>query len=208
MYDIQAYYNPELESLDIFQNIFISGATGTGKTQWIKHRILGFLMEEIKKDIENNEFYDEDDKQKMGYEAVYDFESYSWRCIIYDRFTSKQGSGIMFITADKVNLEYQTNKFEFDELFQKLAKCRLLVIDDLGTKKSSDYVVDTVREIISERIERRLPTVVTSNKKLHEIAELIDDRLADRLATFKPITSFDIKGNDTSFRSDQAKLLI
>lgn len=204
--NMQPYYNPELNDIDIFQNLYVFGSTGTGKTQWVKSRVTEFLMEEVRKSIYENEFYDATEKQSMSYEAVYDFESYYWQCRIFDRFTTKKGTGIMFITADKINIEYQTNRFEFDSLYQNLTKCRLAVIDDLGTKKSSDYSVDIVREIINERIERNLPTIVTSNKRLHEIAELIDDRLADRLSTFKSITSFDIKGDDMSFRSEKARL--
>jgi Cdc6-like AAA superfamily ATPase len=203
---MQPYYNPDIENIDIFQDLYVFGSTGTGKTQWVKSRVTDFLMEEVRKSIYENEFYDPNEKERLCYEVVYDFESYYWQCRIFDRFTTKKGTGMMFITADKINIEYQTNKFEFDSLYKKLAGCRLAVIDDLGTKKSSDYSVDIVREIINERVERNLPTIVTSNKKLHEIAELIDDRLADRLSTFRPITSFDIKGDDMSFRSEKAKL--
>jgi DNA replication protein DnaC len=47
--------------------------------------------------------------------------------------------------------------------------------------------------IIDKRIELGKPTVVTSNLSLSQISQLIDDRLASRLASFELI---EMKGED------------
>lgn len=55
-----------------------------------------------------------------------------------------------------------------------------LVVDDLGAQQQTDWSGQVVYTILSARVNSMLPTVVTSNFKLSEIAK-IDPRLASRL---------------------------
>lgn len=59
-------------------------------------------------------------------------------------------------------------------------------IDDIGTGKSigrdeSDFVIGTFSTILNERYKNDLPTFITSNKKVEEIAKSFDARIADRI---------------------------
>jgi DNA replication protein DnaC len=64
-------------------------------------------------------------------------------------------------------------------------KCELLLLDDLGGReKLSEWKLETLTEIVNERYENLLPTIVTSN--LHpsdaDLMKLVEGRILDRLA--------------------------
>ena len=57
-----------------------------------------------------------------------------------------------------------------------------LVLDDIGAARSTPAVVETLVRIITYRYSRELPTVVTSNLSLADMAEAVDGRIPSRLA--------------------------
>ena len=74
-----------------------------------------------------------------------------------------------------------------------------LVFDDLGAGSLSDYERRYTLEVLDQRLNRCLPTVVTSNLELQAIARLMDDRIASRLATYRFIQ---LSGADRRVRKD------
>ena len=66
----------------------------------------------------------------------------------------------------------------------RLVRQPILVIDDLGVDKRTDYSVSTLYEIIDGRImAKKKGLIVTSNLSLDALAERLgDDRIASRLA--------------------------
>ena len=73
----------------------------------------------------------------------------------------------------------------------------LLILDDLGTEKSSDWVQQSLYDLIDSRYARLLPTVITSNLSLDQIAAQYPshgDRLASRIAGLGE--ELEIKGRD------------
>lgn len=69
-----------------------------------------------------------------------------------------------------------------------------LVIDDLGAEKVSDYVRQSLYFVINRRYGEELPTVVTSNLTLDQIAEVYGERLSSRIAGMGP--ELVLKGRD------------
>jgi DNA replication protein DnaC len=61
----------------------------------------------------------------------------------------------------------------------------VLIIDDLGAEKATDFVRQITYNIVNEREQRMLPLVVTSNFTLEEIAAQIDSRIAGMCKTIK-----------------------
>jgi hypothetical protein len=61
-------------------------------------------------------------------------------------------------------------------------KTQLLVLDDLGSERVTDFVADQLYILLGERYAYDRPTIVTSNLELGQISEHIDDRVASRLA--------------------------
>ena len=68
------------------------------------------------------------------------------------------------------------------ELIQKLTHVPLLVLDDLGAEKVSDWVREVLYRIIDERWLEQRPIIVTSNLNLKEREEKIGDRIGSRIA--------------------------
>ena len=67
-----------------------------------------------------------------------------------------------------------------------------LVLDDLCAGKTTDWTVETLYDILSYRINRRLSTVVTSNLSLQQVNE-VEPRIASRL---KDGTVIELGGKD------------
>lgn len=58
---------------------------------------------------------------------------------------------------------------------------RLLVFDDIGAEKSSDWVQETLFVLINHRYEQMLPTILTTNFSLDELDGRIGKRITSRL---------------------------
>jgi DNA replication protein DnaC len=59
--------------------------------------------------------------------------------------------------------------------------CGLLVLDDLGSHKTTDWVREQVGMIVNHRWSNRLPMIVTSNYALERSADSIGERTVSRL---------------------------
>lgn len=71
---------------------------------------------------------------------------------------------------------------DYGELVRKYAECDLLVIDDFGVRKTTEFVLDIVYFIINYRYENELTTLITSNLSISELADrLNDDRIVRRI---------------------------
>lgn len=57
----------------------------------------------------------------------------------------------------------------------------LLIIDELGTSKGDDKELNILFEIINNRYESKLPTVIISNLSMPEVKETLGQRIIDRL---------------------------
>lgn len=67
----------------------------------------------------------------------------------------------------------------------------VLVLDDIGAEKATDFVMDTLYLIINARYVHCLPTVFTSNLPIGELAEKIGDRTASRIVEMCDIVKID-----------------
>ena len=70
----------------------------------------------------------------------------------------------------------------------------IVVIDDLGAEKVTDWVKETLYMIINNRYEEMRPVIVTSNLTLDELSTQLGDRIPSRLAGMCDI--IEIKGSD------------
>jgi DNA replication protein DnaC len=65
--------------------------------------------------------------------------------------------------------------------FRKYAHTQLLMIDDLGAAKPSEWTEEINFRLINHRYENRLPTIITSNVLPKELTERVGERVASRL---------------------------
>ena len=72
-----------------------------------------------------------------------------------------------------------------------LANRGVLIIDDLGAEKPSEWVEETIFKIIDKRYREVLPTIITSNLPLGEMSDRLGDRISSRIAEMCDIIKLD-----------------
>lgn len=78
------------------------------------------------------------------------------------------------------NEQYRTENES--ELIQRYTAAPLLIIDDLGAEKTTDWVRQILYQIIDERWIEQKPIIVTSNLNLEELEARFEERIASRVA--------------------------
>jgi DNA replication protein DnaC len=80
------------------------------------------------------------------------------------------------------------------EIIEHYAKVQLLVLDDLGAEKTSEFALQSLYIIIDKRYSEMRSTIITSNLTVDEIAEKVGDRIASRIAGMCKV--IELKGRD------------
>jgi len=77
---------------------------------------------------------------------------------------------------------------EYD-LIQQMVEVDKLFIDDIGlrSKQETDFAYVTLYAILNKRIEKQLPTYISTNKNIERLTEAFDSRIASRLKLFVEI---------------------
>jgi DNA replication protein DnaC len=65
--------------------------------------------------------------------------------------------------------------------FRKYAHAPLLLVDDLGAAKTSEWTEEINFRLVNHRYENQLPTLMTSNVLPKQLADRVGDRVASRL---------------------------
>ena len=63
----------------------------------------------------------------------------------------------------------QNNKDRESDLISRLNRTRLVIFDDLGAERGTDYALEKVYNIIDERYRKKLPMILTTNLTLDEM---------------------------------------
>ena len=69
---------------------------------------------------------------------------------------------------------------KYDHLFEEVRTTPLLILDDFGKERKSDWGVEKLYQIVAYRHSLRLPTVITSTMKLREDGDPIVSRILDK----------------------------
>ncbi len=74
-----------------------------------------------------------------------------------------------------------------EEIIDTYSWARLLVLDDLGAEKTTDFTVDRLHLILDRRIREGLKTIITTNLTQDQIEKTFGARIASRLASMESI---------------------
>lgn len=69
----------------------------------------------------------------------------------------------------------------YESIMNYVQKCRLLILDDIGVQKDTDWAAERLDTIVNCRYEHELPTVITTNTLD------ISDRILDRMKEGKVV---------------------
>lgn len=91
----------------------------------------------------------------------------------------------IFITVPELLMKirscFSLNECE-EMIVEKYSNCSLLVLDDIGIEKTSEWALQTLYVILNKRYSEQLQTIITSNLSIEEIGEKLRDRIASRIA--------------------------
>jgi len=95
----------------------------------------------------------------------------------------KNGQSGLFISYPELLFSIQTNYEQNAEMVDEIKKYKqLIVLDDFGAEKMTDFVRQVSYLIINYREQNKLQTIITSNFTLDEIDMYIDRRISSRIA--------------------------
>jgi DNA replication protein DnaC len=66
--------------------------------------------------------------------------------------------------------------------FERFANADLLLLDDLGAAKASEWTEEITYRLIDHRYRECLPTIITTNLPVDDLKVLLGDRIRSRLA--------------------------
>ncbi|MEU7510686.1 ATP-binding protein [Streptomyces sp. NPDC042898] len=72
-----------------------------------------------------------------------------------------------------------------------VSRCPLLIIDDLGAAKASEWVEEVTYRLINRRYNYELPTLITTNLAISDLRAHLGDRVASRLAQMTTRVEFE-----------------
>ncbi len=89
------------------------------------------------------------------------------------------------------------------DIIERVSGSALLVIDDIGAEKVTEWTLQTLYTIVDIRSREKKPMIVTSNLPLDAIAEKLSDRIASRIIGLcKPL---ELSGADKRLSNTQSK---
>ena len=142
------------ENYDASRGYFLTGPVGVGKT----HTAVAMMREAI---IRNSNAYRIADIVRGIYDARF-FPVTSLLMRIKDSFQS-----------DPIESE--------GEIISQVTSPSLVVLDDIGAEKVSEWTLQTLYTIIDTRSREQRPMIITSNLSLDGIAAKLSDRISSRI---------------------------
>lgn len=103
-------------------------------------------------------------------------------------------------------LNLASNFETVNELMEKVVRCDLLVIDDFGANRETDFAIEKIFEIIDKRIRSGKPFIVTTNLSkadFHSPAGIKQHRIYSRLLEGTAIVEF--KGVDIRLENGKSQ---
>ncbi|MFI0721918.1 ATP-binding protein [Streptomyces sp. NPDC021224] len=73
-----------------------------------------------------------------------------------------------------------------------VARVPLLILDDLGAAKSSEWTEEITYRLVNRRYTHLLPTLITTNLRIGDLRTYVGDRVASRLTQMTTRVEFDL----------------
>lgn len=109
------------------------------------------------------------------------------REIVMDKTPWHSTASLQWVSVPDLLLEIRASFREKaerseQEIIEQYSECRVLVLDDLGAEKTTEWSLQTLYTILDRRYREERQTIITSNLSLDELADKLDDRIASRLS--------------------------
>lgn len=88
----------------------------------------------------------------------------------------------LFEALSQFSFDYR-NKDELHSIYDDLYQCDLLIIDDLGTELTNNFVTSQFFSCLNERHIRKKSTIISTNLSLEELRNRYSDRIFSRITS-------------------------
>ena len=93
------------------------------------------------------------------------------------------------------------NDNSFEQRFRRLCDVPLLVLDDLGKGKPSEWAIEKLETLVDYRAMNKLSLIVTTNKTIEEIQESVSFALGSRLVRYPEANIIEINAIEHILRN-------
>lgn len=102
------------------------------------------------------------------------------------RTVISQGFDVLYDSIQNILAAFEHDRFragygQEEQTSKKYLDVTLLVIDDLGTEFSNAFTVSVLYNLLNERGNRGLSTVVSTNLSVKKLTEIYEDRICSRM---------------------------
>lgn len=126
-------------------------------------------------------------------------KTYASNCIA--NHLMKNGKTVFVISLSKYMNKLQREWAEAEkDVLRYVEECELLIIDDFGVEKASEFVLEKTFALIDTRYRTKKPMIITTNLDITKINNKFGERIADRLREmcyFLQVTGKSRRGADT-----------
>ncbi|KAB2953876.1 AAA family ATPase [Heliorestis acidaminivorans] len=108
-----------------------------------------------------------------------------------------QGKSVVYRSISQIITSIYEAKFDFQnqgrqpEVLKSLRQADLVIIDDLGTEKTTEFVITELFELVNDRQRMGKPLLISTNIALRDLPGRYSLRTADRLITRSICIQFD-----------------
>lgn len=110
----------------------------------------------------------------------------------------QNGLGVIYGSSPDLLSQLERERFSHPESGEDslslMLSCDLLILDDLGAEFSTGFTLACIYNIVNTRINRGLPTIISTNYSLAEILKAYQDRVVSRIMGHYEVLRF--LGND------------
>ena len=107
---------------------------------------------------------------------------YYFRKIAFKSGLENEGLYIFLPTfLEDIRTMYDNPDPDFAEELEMVKNCKLLIIDDIGAEKPSEWVRERLLSFINTRVSNGLSTIYTSNLSLGELESKMGQRVVSRI---------------------------
>jgi len=133
--------------------------------------------------------------------------------VICREIASSHNAQPIYTTASKmlryIRAAYGKNAtYTEAEAMDKFINADLLALDEIGVKLPTEHDRSMLFEIVDERYQRRLPTIIISNLTIDEISKQTDARMVDRLSENGNLLIFDWSSYRSNASNDIEKEIV
>lgn len=108
--------------------------------------------------------------------------SYYFRKVAFNSGLENEGLYIYLPSfLEDLRNSYNNSDNDFAEILEMVKNCKLLIVDDIGAERPTEWVRERLVSIINDRVSNGLSTVYTSNLSPDELVERLGERIGSRV---------------------------